>query len=120
MKPVVGEVDDPFNQNQFPLVLPISDGGNTIIYGTAGSGKLTLLNTVIYELIRNHITDYLNIYIMDFGSETLKAFEKAPQVGGVVLLSEKEKVINLIKMLRKEIITRKKHLPIMVGTIVLI
>lgn len=108
LKPVVGEVDDPFNQNQFPLVLPISDGGNTIIYGTAGSGKLTLLNTVIYELIRNHITDYLNIYIMDFGSETLKVFEKAPQVGGVVLLSEKEKVINLIKMLRKEIITRKK------------
>lgn len=108
MKPVVGEVDDPFNQNQFPLVLPISDGGNTIIYGTAGSGKLTLLNTVIYELIRNHITDYLNIYIMDFGSETLKVFEKAPQVGGVVLLLEKEKVINLIKMLRKEIITRKK------------
>lgn len=107
LEPVVGEIDDPFNQNQLVFKLPLSTGGNTIIYGTAGSGKLTFLNTTVYELIRHHSAEYLNIYILDFGSETLKVFEKAPQVGGVVLSPERERIINLMKMLKKEIAARK-------------
>lgn len=108
LEPVVGEIDDPFNQSQSVFRLPITEGGNTIIYGIAGSGKLTFINTMVYELIRHHSAEYLNIYILDFGSETLKMYENAPQVGGVVLSSEKEKVINLMKMLKKEVGIRKK------------
>lgn len=108
LKPVIGELDDPFNQSQKVLTLPISEGGNTIIYGVAGSGKLTFITTMVYELIRNHSAEYLNLYILDFGAETLKMFEKAPQVGGVLLSSENEKVINLMKMLKEEVALRKK------------
>lgn len=108
LEPVVGEIDDPFNQNQSIFKLPITSGGNTILYGIAGSGKLTFINTMVYELIRHHSPEYLNMYILDFGSETLKVFEGAPQVGGVVLSPEREKIINLMKMLKKEIAIRKK------------
>lgn len=108
LEPVIGEIDDPFNQCQNLMTLSITESGNTLIYGAAGSGKLTFLTTMLYELIRNYSPEYLNIYIMDFGAETLKMYEKAPQVGGVVLSSEAERIINLMKMLRSEINERKK------------
>ena len=108
LHPVIGELDDPFNQNQRILTLNLAEEGNTLIYGVAGSGKLTFLTTMIYDLINKHTADYLNIYILDFGAETLKMFANAPQVGDVVLLTEEEKVVNLMKMLRAEIVQRKK------------
>lgn len=108
LAPLVGEIDDPFNQSQFEFRLPLTEGGNTIIYGTAGSGKLSFVTTMIYEIIKNHSPEFANLYILDFGSETLKMFEKAPHVGGVVLSSERERVINLLKMLKIEISERKK------------
>jgi len=44
---------------------------------------------------------------MDFGSETLKMFEKAPQVGGVVVSSDEEKTLNFLKMLQAEMEKRR-------------
>lgn len=76
LNPVIGELDDPFNQNQEILTLPFSSCGNILVYGVAGAGKLTMLTTMVYELIRVHSAEYLNIYILDFGAETLRMFEK--------------------------------------------
>ena len=104
---MIGEYDDPFNQRQSILTLPISELGNCLIYGAAGSGKTTLMTTICCGLTKNHTPDEVNIYIIDFGSQTLKAFEKAPHVGGVVLSSDEEKLINLLKMLLKETERRK-------------
>lgn len=105
--PIIGEYDDPFNQRQDVLTMPFSAEGNCLIYGSTGNGKTTMLTTLAYSLIKNHSADELNLYIMDFGSETLKVFQKAPQVGGVVVSSDSEKAINLFKMLQKEIEYRK-------------
>ncbi len=107
LEPVVGEYDDPFNQKQGVLTIPFSEEGNCLIYGATGNGKTTLLTTLAYSLIKNHTAEELNLYIMDFGSETLKMFEKAPQVGGVMVSSNEEKVVNFMKMLHKEIEYRK-------------
>ena len=107
LNPVVGEYDDPFNQEQGLLTIPFSSEGNCLVYGSTGNGKTTFLTTLVYSLIKNHSASELNLYIMDFASETLKVFERAPQVGDVVLSSESEKVLNLFKMLRREIETRK-------------
>ncbi len=105
--PIVGEYDDPFNQKQGVLTVPLSSEGNCLIYGSAGNGKTTMLTAIAYSLIRNHSAEELNLYIMDFGSETLKVFEKAPQVGGVIVSSDSEKTINFFKMLHKEVEHRK-------------
>lgn len=105
--PIVGEYDDPFNQKQGVLTVPFSAEGNCLIYGSTGNGKTTMLTTIAYSLIKNHTADEVNLYIMDFGSETLKVFEKAPQVGGVVVSSDTEKATNFFKMLHKEVEHRK-------------
>ena len=107
LAPIVGEYDDPFNQKQDVLKVPFSDEGNCLIYGSAGSGKTTFLTTLCYSLIRNHTAEEVNIYIMDFGSETLRAFEGAPQVGGVVVSADEEKTINLLRMLQSELLARR-------------
>jgi len=107
LNPLVGEYDDPAHQKRHPLYLPLSEG-NAIFYGFAGSGKTTLTTTMIYSLLCEHTTETLNIYILDFGSETLRIFKDAPQVGDVVISSESEKIINLFKMMRDEITARKK------------
>lgn len=106
--PVVGEVDDPLNQCQLVLTLPISKEGNIIVYGAAGSGKTTFITTMLYSLMQNHTPLELNIYILDFASETLKCFARSPYVGDVLLSDEKEKITNLFKMIYKVIEERKK------------
>lgn len=105
--PVVGEYDDPFNQKQHVLTVPFSDEGNCLIYGATGNGKTTMLTTIAYSLVKNHSADELNLYIMDFGSETLKVFEKAPQTGGIIVSGETEKTVNFFKMLQREVEYRK-------------
>lgn len=107
LNPVVGEYDDPFNQRQNVLTIPFSEEGNCLVYGATGNGKTTFLTTLCYSLLRNHTAEELNLYIMDFGSETLKVFEKAPQVGGVITSSDEEKVLNFLKMIQAEISRRK-------------
>lgn len=107
LNPVVGEYDDPFNQKQGVLTVPFSDEGNCLVYGAIGNGKTTFLTALCYSLIKNHSVDELNLYILDFGSETLRMFDKAPQVGGVAMAADEEKIVNLFKMLNKEMERRK-------------
>ncbi|WP_068673722.1 type VII secretion protein EssC [Oceanobacillus sp. Castelsardo] len=109
LNPVIGEYDDPARQRQGVLRLPLSEEGNTIVYGSAGSGKTTFLNTMVYSLMQDHTPEEVNIYLLDFASETLRAFAKAPHVGDVILSYDSEKVSNLFKMLQKEVEFRKKR-----------
>ena len=108
INPILGEFDDPNNQRQGLLTIPLSKEGNTIIYGSVGSGKELVLTTLIYSTIINHSPKEVNFYILDFGAETLRAFKEAPQIGEVIFNQEEEKVANLFKILVNELETRKK------------
>lgn len=108
LDPIVGEFDDPYNQKQDVVQIHLSKDGNCLVYGATGNGKTTFLSTLAYSLIKNHSVDALNLYILDFGAETLKAFEKDPHVGGVALSADEEKVVNLFKMLDSELNRRKQ------------
>lgn len=47
LNPIIGEYDDPANQRQDILTLPITEGGNTAIYGMAGSGKSNVFDYIM-------------------------------------------------------------------------
>jgi len=108
LSPLIGEIDDPARQRRLPLYLDLTNDGNTVIYGAAGGGKAVFIETMTYDLLCTHSAKTLNMYLLDFGAETLRAFKNAPQVGDVVFSTELEKVVNLLKMLRKEVANRKK------------
>ena len=108
INPIIGEYDDPDNQVQNLLTLPLSKEGNTIVFGAAGSGKELMLSSIIYSSITTHDSKEVNFYILDFGAETLTMFREAPHVGEVILSTDSEKISNLFKMINGIIEERKK------------
>ena len=102
------EYDDPEDQAQNILTLPLSKEGNTIIFGSAGNGKELMLSSIIYSCISTHDTKEINFYILDFGAETLTMFKNAPHVGEVILSADVERTANLFKMIGSIIEERKK------------
>lgn len=105
--PIIGFYDDPEGQLQDVFKLDITEEGNALIIGAPGYGKTTLLQTILTSLMLTYTPKEVNIYILDFGTRVLKIFERAPQVGGVVLQEEEEKLENLLRFIKKEINKRK-------------
>lgn len=106
--PVLGLVDKPLQQKQEVLLLGSSKGGeNLLVLGTAGSGKSTLMQTLVVSLARTNTPDQVHIYILDFGGDlALKALETFPHVGAVVTRLESERTERLIKHIDNEIANR--------------
>lgn len=105
--PLIGEYDDPNNQRQNRLNLNLTDNGNTIIYGAAGSGKENLLTTIIWSIATEHTPQEVSIYIMDFGSEMLRMFHKFPHIGDIMGINDSEKIMDAFQMINDEIEKRK-------------
>lgn len=108
INPIIGEYDDPGNQLQGVLKLPITTGGNVLVYGMADSGRDEFVQSFVYSIITNYDSSEVNLYLLDYGAETLMNFNDAPQVGDVILNSDDEKFGNFVKMLNVELNKRKK------------
>lgn len=105
----VGIYDDPEHQEQGNYCINLSDN-NTIIIGSSMSGKTTLLQTIMLQLMEEYTPSEVNAYIIDCGNMALKVFENSNIVGGIALSSEEDKVINLFKMLFVILEERKEKL----------
>lgn len=106
----VGEFDIPQQQRQSILTVPISNGGNVLLYGTTGSGKENFIMTLIYSSMLLYTPEEINFYIMDFGAEVLKVFKDSHYVGDIVQIDEEEKIKNLYKLINNMIDERKEML----------
>lgn len=106
--PVVGILDSPQTQRKIDFKYNFTEDGNLVIIGAPGYGKTTLLQTLITSLSLNYSPNDVNLYLLDFGTRTLKIFEPLVQVGGIILSDDDEKLKNFIKMINKEINRRKK------------
>jgi len=107
INPIIGEYDNPFEQKQSVLQLDLNKG-NTYITGVSGSGKEQLLQTMIYSIITTFTPQEVNIYICDFGAETLAMFKDSPHVGSVTYMSEVEKIKNTFRFAKKIFAERKR------------
>lgn len=104
---VIGEYDNPHNQKQDLVKIDFNNDGNVVVFGNAESGKETLLSTMVYDLITTYSTEEVQLYLLDFGSEALKIFKKAPQVGDVIVSTESEKIKRFFDMIQNIIAERK-------------
>lgn len=103
----VGIYDAPQKQCQPLLGLNIFTE-NTLIIGSAMTGKTNLINLIIRGIADNYSPDEVSIYIIDFASMSLSCFEQLRHVGGVVGVNDDEKLRNLFKLLDEEIAERKE------------
>ena len=102
----VGQYDDPEQQLQSELVVNLSES-NTYIIGSSQTGKTSMLQTILKDMVVTYTPQEVNAYVIDCGNMSLKVFEMSKLVGGVVFPTEEERVSNLIKMLHNEIAERK-------------
>lgn len=103
----VGVYDDPERQDQGNYCIDLSEN-NTYIIGSAMTGKTTLLQTMLLQMMNYYTPSEVNVYIIDCGNMTLKSFENSNVVGGVALISEEDKITNLFKLIFRIMNERKK------------
>ena len=103
----VGEYDIPYRQSQAILTIPFNSEGNVLLYGATGSGKENFVRTLLYSAITDFTTNELICYIIDCGTQSLKAFSGIPHIGDVIESENSEKVTNMYKFLLSMIEERK-------------
>lgn len=108
LAPVVGLIDDPRSQSQYPLKLNLSEEGHAILYGAPGTGKTIFLHSLIMSLALSYSPAQVSLYLLDFGGGSLALFRKLPHVGEIARDSEEEKVEKICGMLQQELNRRKE------------
>lgn len=113
LNPFIGQYDDLQNQKHRNLCVPLTNGGNAIVYGSSGSGKLSFLNRFILSLVSNHSPEEVRIFALDYDSGSLAAFENAPHIGKIVLSNDYEAAQavfdNVIEELEKRKVLFRKY-----------
>lgn len=104
----IGVFDKPKSQSQGVQYIDFATNGHHAIYGTSGTGKTTLLKTILIGIGRFYTPAELTAYIIDAGGWSLSIFAGMPNVGGIALDGEEEKIIKLQELILAEIDYRKK------------
>ena len=107
---LVGLYDDPERQAQNPLSVDIAKNGHYAVCGVGASGKSTFMQTTLYSFINSYSPESMNVYILDFSSKMLSAFEDAPHVGGVMYENDAEKIQKFFHMMTGILEERKKEI----------
>lgn len=103
----VGRMDDPRSQSQNVLNVDFGSEGSLFVYGASGTGKTVFLQTILMSMALRYSPEDVHAYIMDFGGNSLRLFEKLPQVGGVMTIEEKGTIDQFIMYVFREIERRK-------------
>lgn len=105
---VIGVVDDPQLQQQFLLNINIQDLRHLLIIGSSGSGKTSMLKSMLYSISKNYSCEKVNYYILDFSGGTLSAFRNAPHCGAFLTDSNEAEIDRFLSMLKEMIKERKR------------
>jgi len=96
----VGYLDFPKDCIQQPLLVNFTEQDSHLwVVGSPGSGKTRSLTTILLSLTLSHTPEDVNIYILEYGAGSLRAFEGLPHVGAVIRLNEKERLERLLNYL---------------------
>ena len=105
--PYLGISDFPSQQQQLPFCADMKQGTNMLVFGSAGTGKSTMMRTLVTSLALTNSPNEVIIYAIDYGGQTsLKVLEGFPHVGAVITRIESERTERLIQMLQKEVFRR--------------
>ena len=102
----VGITDDPSRQKQYVEVFNVSQN-NIYILGSSQSGKTNLIQTMIRNLTDLYSPKEVNIYILDFASMVLRNFRDLNHVGGVITVSDEERLKGFLKLIQATMLSRK-------------
>lgn len=106
---LVGLIDLPAEQRQVPWFIDMPHtGGHIIVAGSSGTGKSFFLRTLIMSLAQSHTPAQLHFYLIDYGGQALRVFEKLPHVGGIFNESNDDYIRRLLHQLQGIIEERRQ------------
>ncbi|MGY1693461.1 FtsK/SpoIIIE domain-containing protein [Geodermatophilus sp. SYSU D00814] len=104
----VGLVDRPDRQTREPLVLDLDRGGAWLAVGGPGSGRTTLLRTVLAEAVHRLPPDRLHVHVLDHAGGSLGAAAAGlPHTGTVIGAADALRTVRLVARLGEEIAARR-------------
>lgn len=104
----LGRLDDPSQQRQFPLHYDFEHCQNLMIAGEGGSGKTTLIQSILYSLCKNYSPDEVQFYILDYSSRMLKMFDSTPHCGAVLTEENEDSLNDFFSLINGIVAARKK------------
>ena len=105
----MGMADDVANQRYVPFTVDLTQSRNLLVAGLAGTGKTTLVQSMVYSLCSLYDPERINIYILSLTSQTLRNLSAFPQVGDLAFDGETLEIKRFINKLFAEM-TRRANL----------
>ncbi|WP_436532166.1 type VII secretion protein EccCa [Actinoplanes sp. HUAS TT8] len=94
---LLGLVDDPAAQRQFPLEWDFTGGGaNLLVVGAVQSGKSTLLRTLVSSMALRYAPGDVAFYVIDYGGGSLGPLAELPHVAGVATRADPERITRTV------------------------
>lgn len=105
---IIGLIDDPERQSQYPLILDFAKTQHLLVVGEAKSGKTEFLRTMLLSLARNYTPEDFQCYIMDFSGGLLGIFKDLPHCGVYITEESSDRIDITLKTLKNILEKRKK------------
>lgn len=105
----VGLVDRPFKHDQHPLIVDMSgSGANVMVVGGSGSGKTTVVQSLVCAAAMTHTSEQVQFYCLAFSSAALKTVEGLAHVSGVAQALDGDGVRRTVSELYELLELRKR------------
>ena len=101
--------DDVSNQRYIVANADLIAFRSLMIVGLAGTGKTTLIQTIITSLCTRYDPAHLHVYILSLSSRTLGCLSTFPHVGEIVYEGEIHELHRVLNMLTDEVDARQKR-----------
>lgn len=105
---IVGLIDNPLIQKQYPLEINIAKSGCFLVYGAGQTGKTTFLQTFAVSLLENNDPGILEVYIVESAAGDFEGFDSYPHVKKVSDNYSAGEAIKLVDGILKKRLTSKK------------
>ncbi len=105
---VVGLVDNPSIQKQYPLEINIAKSGCFLVYGAGRTGKTTFLQTYTTSLLDNNDPGILEMYIVESAAGDFDGFDSYPHIKKVTDGYSAGELIKTVEGILKKRLTSKK------------
>ena len=105
---VCGKVDIPEKQEQRNYAVDFLKNGHLAIYGSSGTGKSTLIQTIAYSLSLDYSPDMLNLFVLDFDGSSLASLATMPHCAGYASDSNEQAVEDILNTVQGIIAERRE------------
>lgn len=105
----VGLTDDPSRQEQNVLTIDLNTCRNLWIVGELGSGKTTMLHTILQYAMRHYTGRQIQFYILDPTGRSMEIYRKSPYCGAVIGEESMER-LGIFTDLISDLIKERKRL----------